>query len=57
MIKFSYKISCSGYKIGCNLLNIINITIYFENLTVRLHVLYALNTHVKFYVNRILFII
>ena len=26
-------------------------TTYFENLTVRLHVLYALNTYVKFCVN------
>ena len=31
--------------------------IYFENLTVGLHVLYVLNTHVKFHVNRILFTI
>jgi len=30
-------------------------TTYFENLVVRLHVLYALNTPVKFYVNRMLF--
>ena len=37
------------------LLNKINITTYFENLTVELHVLYALNIHVKFCVNRILF--
>ena len=27
-----------------------NITIYFENLTIKLQVLYALNTHIKFYV-------
>ena len=33
------------------LLNKINITIYFKNLTIKLHVLYALN------VNRILFTI
>ena len=39
------------------LLNKINITIYFENLTFELHGLYALNTHVKFCVNLILFII
>ena len=38
-----------------NSLNKRNITAYFENLTVELHVLYALNTHVKFCVNRILF--
>ena len=40
--------------LGYNL-NKINITIYFKNLTVELHVLYTLNTHVKFYVNWILF--
>ena len=45
--KFSYKIGCS--------LNKINITAYFENLTVELHVLYALNAHVNFCVNRISF--
>ena len=39
------------------LLNIINITTYFENLTVGLDVLYAFNTYVKFYANRILVII
>ena len=39
------------------LLNKINITTYFRNLTVELHVLYALNTHVKFCVNWILFTI
>ena len=37
--------------------NKINITSYFENLTIELHVLYAHNTHVKFCVNRILFTI
>ena len=40
-----------------NSLNKINITAYFENLTVELHVLYALNTHVNFCVNRMLFTI
>ena len=34
------------------LLNIINIIIYFENVTIRLHVLHALNTNVKFCTNR-----
>ena len=29
----------------------INITSYFENLTVQLYVLYTLNTHVKFCIN------
>ena len=33
------------------------ITIYFENLIVELHVLYTLNTHIKFCVNQILFTI
>ena len=50
--KFSKKI---GYSL--TLLNKINITIYFENLTVKLHVLYTHNTHIKFCVNRILFTI
>ena len=50
MIKFSYKISC-------DLLNKINITTYFKNLTVKLYVHYVLNTHVKFCVNWILFTI
>ena len=40
-----------------NSLNKINITTYFENLIIELYVLYALYTHVKFCVNRILFII
>ena len=39
------------------LLNKINITTYFENLTVELYFLYALNTHVKFCINWILFTI
>ena len=43
-------------KLGYNL-NKINITTYFENITVELYVLYALNIHVKFCVNWILFII
>ena len=30
---------------------------YFENLTIELHILYILNKHVKFHVNRILFTI
>ena len=33
------------------LLNKIDITAYFKNLTDELHVLYMLNTHVKFCVN------
>ena len=47
MTKFSYKI----------ILKKINITIYFKNLTIELHIRYVLNTHVKFCVNQILFII
>ena len=54
MTKFSYKIYCN-LKLQ-PYLNIIKITAYFENLIVELHVFYALNTHVKFYVNQILFI-
>ena len=53
--RFSYKIGCSlklqPYSIK------INITTYFENITVELHVFYTLNTHVKFCVNQILFTI
>ena len=30
-------------------------TIYFENLTIELHILYVLNKHVKFHINQILF--
>ena len=30
---------------------------YFENVTIGLHILYVLNTNVKFHVNRMLFII
>ena len=51
---FSYKIS---YSKATTLVNKINITTYFENLTVELYVLYALNIHVKFSVNRISFTI
>ena len=32
----------------------INIAIYFENLTIRLRVLYVLNMHTKFHVNQML---
>ena len=39
------------------LLSKINITIYLENLTVKSHVLHALNTQIKFCVNRLLFTI
>ena len=35
----------------------INMTIYFENITFKLHVLYILNTHVKFRTNQMLFTI
>ena len=35
------------------LINKINITIYFENLTFELYALYALNTYAKFFINRI----
>ena len=39
------------------LLNIIHSTTYFENLIVKLHVLYVINTNIKFCVNWILFTI
>ena len=39
---------------GTILFNKINITTYFENLNVKLYVLYTLNIRVKFYVNQIL---
>ena len=39
------------------LFNKINITTYFKNITVELHVFYAFNTNVKFCVNHILFTI
>ena len=45
------------YTYATTLLNKINIIIYFEKLTFELHVLYALNTHVKFCVNLMLFTI
>ena len=55
MTNFSYKISYSlrlqPYSISLTLI------IYFENLTVELHVLYAFNTNVKFCDNWILFTI
>ena len=35
----------------------INIVIYFENLTIELYILYVLNIHIKFYINRMLFTI
>ena len=44
-------------KLAITSINKINITSYFENLTVQLYVLYTLNTHVKFYINYILFTI
>ena len=45
------------YPKTTTLVNIINIPKYFENLTVRLHVLYTLNTYVKFCDYQILFTI
>ena len=51
--KFVYKLNYSTTTPT----NKINMTIYFKNLTIRLHVLYVLNTHVKFCVDRMLFII
>ena len=40
-----------------NLFNKINISTYFENLIVELYIFYTLNTHVEFYINKILFTI
>ena len=55
--KFSYKIGYSLSLQATTLLNKINITIYFENLTIRFHVFYTLNIHIKLCVNQILFTI
>ena len=51
-----------GYKIGYSLKSTtsfkkINITIYFENLSIGLHVLYTLNIYIKFCANYMLFTI
>ena len=54
-IKFNYKISCN-LRLQSYLIKK-KIAIYFENLIIELHILYALNTYVKFCVNRILFTI
>ena len=35
----------------------INITKYFENLTIKLHIFYVLNVRIKFCVNQMLFTI
>ena len=57
MIKFSNKIDWILRVKTTILFNKINITTYFINLTVELHIFYAPNTHVKFCVNWILFTI
>ena len=49
------KITSATLGLEAKIAPTINITTYFENLAVELHVLYTLNTYVKFYVNRILF--
>ena len=36
---------------------IINMSTYFENLTIEFHILYVLNTYVKFHINQISFTI
>ena len=55
--KFTYnkKILSKVVVKATNLLNKIKITTYFENLIVELYILYALNIHVKFCVNQILY--
>ena len=52
--KFSYKID---YSLKLQFFLNINITIYFENLIIELHVIYVLNTYVKFCANKISFTI
>ena len=42
-------------KKSSNFVYIFLLDINFENLKIRLHVLYVLNTHVKFRLNRMLF--
>ena len=49
MTNFDYKFSCS-LRLQFSLKKI-NMITYFENLTVELHVLYSLNTYIKFHVN------
>ena len=46
-----------GQNLVTNLLNKIKNFTYFDNLTVEFYILYSLNTHDKFCVNKILFII
>ena len=43
MTKFGYKFCCIGYNFHLN----IKMTTYFENVTIELHVLFVLNTHVN----------
>lgn len=47
--KISYKICCNAF------LNKINITAYFKNLTVNLHIFYPLNTHQILYQSNIIY--
>ena len=44
-------------KIGTIFTKKINMIIYFRNLIVKVYVLYVLNKHIKFHVNKMLFII
>ena len=51
----NHKIYCS-LRVQFSFIKI-NINIYFENITIKLCVLYALNIHIKFFTNRMLFIV
>ena len=51
----NHKIDCS-LRLQFSFIKI-NINIYFENITIKLYVLYALNIHIKFFTNRMLFIV
>ena len=51
----NHKIYCS-LRVQFSFIKI-NINIYFENITVKLCVLYTLNIHIKFFTNQMLFIV
>ena len=52
VLEFNY-----GESLATNSIKKFNMPTYFENLTLRLHVIYVFNTYVKFCVNLILFTI
>ena len=53
-IKINKKDKTNGTKFGYNSYLKINITTYFENLIIRLYVIYIFNTHVKFCTNQMI---